>query len=57
MNLLIEGVYGRRVEVLVQIVNARLQILVPLVEEVLLRPALPIIARRDQERVVVLQVS
>lgn len=41
--LLIECVYWRRVQVLRQIVDALLQVLVPFVEEILLRSTLPVV--------------
>ena len=44
VNLLIECVYWRRVQVLRQIVDALLQVFVPFVEEILLRSTLPVVA-------------
>ena len=54
---LIQSLHRRRIPVLVQVHDGLLQILICLVEEVLLRARLSIIARGDEERVVMLQVT
>ena len=57
VDQLIEGVDGRSVQVVRQVVHTCLQILVPFVEEVLRSSALTVIARRDKKRIVVLQFA
>ena len=54
---LIQSLHRRRIPVLVKVHDGLLQILIRLVEKVLLRARLSIIARGDEKRVVVLQVT
>ncbi len=57
MNQLIEGVDWRSVQVVRQVVHACLQILISLIEEVLSRSALTVIARRDKQGIVIFEVA
>jgi len=54
---LIESVHRGRVQILRQVAHRLFQIFVSFVEEILLGARLPVIACRDQQRVVVFEVA